>query len=309
GSPQWDTANHNYDMSDFDALVAAAAQGQNNASSPDGKYHIPAVSFLKASGFEDGHAQYSDPIDEQNFVTREVNALMQTPDWPTTAVVISYDDSDGWYDHAYATIASGSAALGEPGMTPGFQHSLVPINPSSALPENLFNSTNVTAYASTGASGLCYAAPQTDGSTALAGQQGRCGLGPRMPLLAISCFARTNYIDHAVSDQASVTKFIQGNWGLMSIPGSFANEPFNSTASNPSYAAEGPLSNLFDFTGTQPTAGCNPYFLDVHSGAVTTVPNPVLPDSRTPALLAVSGLAVGGGLVLVRRRRNRRAAA
>jgi phospholipase C len=303
GSPNWDTANHQYDMSAFDSLVAAAAQGQNNPGSPDGKYHIPAVSFLKAAGFEDGHAQYSDPIDEQNFIAREVNALMQTPDWPTTAVVIAYDDSDGWYDHAYATVASGSAALGEPGTTSGFQHSLVPVNPSSSAADNLFSSVALPYTA--GVSQQCFGPPQTDASGALASQVGRCGLGPRLPLMAISCLARSNYVDHAVSDQSSIAKFIQGNWGLATIPGSFANLPFNSVASVAAYNAEGPLSNLFDFSsGAQGTAGCNPYYLDVHTGAVTSVPNPVLPDARTPVLLAVSGLGVVLGSVALGRRRR-----
>ncbi|HVM65798.1 MAG TPA: alkaline phosphatase family protein, partial [Acidimicrobiales bacterium] len=314
--PNWDTANHQYDTSDFDSLVAAAAQGQNNPGSPDGKYHLPAVSFLKAAGFEDGHAQYSDPIDEQNFIAREVNALMQTPDWSSTAVVINYDDSDGWYDHSYATIATGSAAVGEPGATPvipgtgvTLQHSLVPVNPSNSAGDNLFSTLAGPPYPAPGVSQLCYTAPQNNASSALAGQMGRCGLGPRLPMMAVSCFAKSNYIDHAVSDQSSITKFIQGNWGLPSISGSFANLAFNSTASDAAYNAEGPLSNLFDFTpGANDVAGCNPYYLDVHTGAVTSVPNPVLPDARMPALFAVSGAAVLGGFVLVRRRRGRRAA-
>ena len=46
---------------------------------------------------EDGHAGYSDPYDEQQFVTTEINALEQTPDWSSTAVIITYDDSDGFF--------------------------------------------------------------------------------------------------------------------------------------------------------------------------------------------------------------------
>jgi phospholipase C len=42
GTPQFDTANHQYDTSDFDSLVGAIAHG---FLSPD---HLPAVSFLKA---------------------------------------------------------------------------------------------------------------------------------------------------------------------------------------------------------------------------------------------------------------------
>ena len=61
--------------------------------------HFPAVSFLKAPGYEDGHAGYSDPIDEQNLLVKEVNMIESLPTWKSTAIFITYDDSDGWYDH------------------------------------------------------------------------------------------------------------------------------------------------------------------------------------------------------------------
>ena len=38
---------------------------------------LPAVSFLKAPGYEDGHPGYSDPADEQAFVTQEIDSLMR----------------------------------------------------------------------------------------------------------------------------------------------------------------------------------------------------------------------------------------
>ena len=46
------------------------------------------MSFLKAPGYQDGHAGYSDPLDEQQFVVNEINALEQTPDWSSTAVIV-----------------------------------------------------------------------------------------------------------------------------------------------------------------------------------------------------------------------------
>ena len=73
GVPQFDTANHQYDTSDFNSLVGAISHGY---LTPD---HLPAVSFLKAPGYQDGHAGYSDPIDEQKFVVDEINALQHTP--------------------------------------------------------------------------------------------------------------------------------------------------------------------------------------------------------------------------------------
>ncbi|MEY9952272.1 phospholipase C [Leifsonia sp. EB34] len=89
-----DQANHQYDLTAFDKTLAA-----NN---------LPAVSFLKAPEAQDGHAGYSDPLDEQKFLVNEINALQKSKDWKSTAVVVTYDDSDGWYDHAAPTVANGS---------------------------------------------------------------------------------------------------------------------------------------------------------------------------------------------------------
>src|SRR5712672_750956 len=89
-----DPANHQYDINDFFATLKAG--------------NLPAVSFLKAAAFEDGHAGYSDPLDEQHFLVRVINALQKSPEWSETAVVILYDDSDGWYDHQMPPIVNPS---------------------------------------------------------------------------------------------------------------------------------------------------------------------------------------------------------
>jgi phospholipase C len=102
GVPQFNTPNHNYDMSDFDQLVSAINHHELPGSA------LPAVSFLKAPGFQDGHAANSDPADEQQFVTHVINSLERSPDWSSTAVLVSYDDSDGWDDHAYSGVMNPS---------------------------------------------------------------------------------------------------------------------------------------------------------------------------------------------------------
>jgi phospholipase C len=80
-----DQANHQYDLADFDSAVKAD--------------NLPQVSFLKAAQFEDAHPGSSDPLDEQRFVARVLDEVQQSPDWSSTAVLLTYDDSDGWYDH------------------------------------------------------------------------------------------------------------------------------------------------------------------------------------------------------------------
>jgi hypothetical protein len=103
---QTDRANHQYDLSDFDAALAA--------------HNLPAVSSLKAAEYQDGHAGYSDPIDEQHFVVDTIDKLERSEEWSSTAVVIAYDDSDGWYDHQLSPIVNGSTdpALDVPGRLP-----------------------------------------------------------------------------------------------------------------------------------------------------------------------------------------------
>jgi phospholipase C len=160
-----DQANHQYDISDFYAAVTAG--------------NMPAVSFLKAPGYQDAHAGYSDPLDEQTFVVSVINFLQTTKDWDSTAVIINYDDSDGWYDHQMPTIVNQSAtasdALSGTGMCGAG---------SSALP---------------GPSGVAHA-------------QGRCGYGPRLPYMVISPFAKENYVSHVMTDQTSTIRFIEDNW-------------------------------------------------------------------------------------------------
>jgi hypothetical protein len=58
--------------------------------------------------FQDSHPGNSDPLDEQTGVVNLINFLQEQPDWDSTAVIITYDDSDGWYDHAFARPTQGS---------------------------------------------------------------------------------------------------------------------------------------------------------------------------------------------------------
>jgi phospholipase C len=155
-----DQANHQYDLSYFYTALA--------------HHELPAVSFLKAAKYQDGHAGYSDPLDEQTFLVHAINALEQSPDWSSTAVVIAYDDSDGFYDHV-----------------------MPPIVNSSASPADALNGAGTCGH----------------GKPA-GGYEDRCGYGPRLPLLVISPWAKQNFVDNTTTDQSSILRFIEDNWGL-----------------------------------------------------------------------------------------------
>jgi phospholipase C len=160
-------ANHQYDIQDF---YEAAAGGL-----------LPAVSFLKAPGYQDAHPGYSDPLDEQTFVVNTINFLETLPTWSSTAVVIAYDDSDGWYDHQ-----------------------LGPIVNTSTGPDDALTGPSACGTAATSLPGL--------NTSADPHALGRCGYGPRLPLLVISPWARQNFVDHTVTDQSSIIHFIEDNW-------------------------------------------------------------------------------------------------
>jgi phospholipase C len=157
-------ANHQYDTDDFFATVKA------------GNY--PSVSFIKAPAFQDGHAGYSDPLDEQAFTAKIVNFLQQQPDWSSTAVIVAWDDSDGWYDHAYAV-------------------------PTSSSFDAIADQVN--------GAGTCGTSTAPLGLKG-APVNGRCGPGTRIPFVVISPWAKVNYVDHTQISQASVVRFIEDNW-------------------------------------------------------------------------------------------------
>jgi hypothetical protein len=93
-------------------LVACSGGMSSQTGSGGGVAYIPtglpAVSFLKASAYEDGHAGFSDPLDEQRFIVDTVNGIEHAKFWLNTVISVFYDDSDGWYDHVMHLV-NGSA--------------------------------------------------------------------------------------------------------------------------------------------------------------------------------------------------------
>jgi len=151
-----DQANHQYDLN---AFAAALASG-----------NLPAVSFVKAPANETGHPQTSGVLSEQAFLVDMINMLQNSKDWDSMAIVIAYDDSDGWYDHVMPPLLNLS------------QDTLEDTQCLGAIPAGGFND--------------------------------RCGYGQRLPFLAISPYARRNYVDHALIDTTSILRFIEDNWRL-----------------------------------------------------------------------------------------------
>jgi phospholipase C len=161
-----DQANHQYDLSNFWTAMDAG--------------NMPQVSFLKAPTYQDGHPGYSDPLDEQRFLTETINRIETSRFWKSTAIVVAYDDSDGFYDHVAPPILN-------------------------------YDSENVPGPVVDGQQwpGDQCAPPVPSTGQVVDPHTGRCGLGPRLPLLLISPWARTNAVDHTLLDTTSVLRMIE----------------------------------------------------------------------------------------------------
>ena len=155
-----DQANHQYALTDFWNAVNAG--------------NMPSVVFLKASRPQTGHPSDSTPLQEQTFLVNTINQLQQTPFWSQMAIFLTYDDSDGWYDHVMPPIV---------------------------------NQSNDAANDAVAGAAYC-------GTPQPGAYLDRCGYGTRLPLVVISPYAKQNYIDHGLADTTSVLRFIEDNWNL-----------------------------------------------------------------------------------------------
>ena len=209
-----DAANHQYDMHDFTDALAAGV--------------MPSVSFLKAPKYQNAHAGNSDPLDEQMFVVSVINAIQKSQFWSSTAIIMAYDDSDGWYDHANMLV-NGSATTADK-----------------------INGAGICISTTAAAAAL----PRVAGATPA---QGRCGYGTRMPLMVISPWARKNVIDDTLTDQSSITRFIEDTFLSSKRIGGGS---FDSIA--------GPLTNMFDFSNGAAAPNPNVVQLNPATGAVTS---------------------------------------
>jgi phospholipase C len=109
--------------------------------------NLPAVSWLVGGGAATEHPPSSTCAGE-NWTVEQINAVMQGPDWNSTAIFVVWDDFGGYYDH-----------VPPPGVD-------------------------------------------------------QFGLGPRIPLIIISPYARPGYISHTQYELSSVVKFMEEVFNL-----------------------------------------------------------------------------------------------
>ena len=60
---------------------------------------LPSVSFIKPLGPDNEHPGYADLLRGQNHVADIVHAVQNSADWAHTAIIITYDENGGRWDH------------------------------------------------------------------------------------------------------------------------------------------------------------------------------------------------------------------
>jgi phospholipase C len=111
---------------------------------------LPPVSWLVARNGQTEHPPSSE-CNGENWTVQKINAIMNGPDWSSTAIFLTWDDFGGFYDH---------------------------VQP-----------------------------PKLD----------RFGLGPRVPFIIISPYAKGKTVDHTQYEFSSVLRFIEDTFNLPSL--------------------------------------------------------------------------------------------
>jgi phospholipase C len=146
----------------------------------------------------------------QNYAaTTVINPLMQSQSWSTSALILTYDEWGGLYDHVppQPAVAPGNGPLdaGDP-----------------SYPTDLFPTD------------IC-------GGTGQLGN-GMCSFswtGYRIPMIVISPFAQKNYVSHHVMDTTAVLALVEGRFGLSPLTNRDASYGLSQTTN---------MAEFFNFT-------------------------------------------------------------
>ncbi len=161
-----------------DALYEKARRGTSVATGDDlfeqfradiASGSLPQVSWLVAPEAYSEHPNWPANCGAA-YVAQILDALTANPEvWSKTALFLTYDENDGFFDHAVPPFAPASRAQGL----------------STVAVDNEFFPGNAT-Y-----------------------QAGPYGLGPRVPMLVISPWSRGGYVNSQVFDHTSIIQFIE----------------------------------------------------------------------------------------------------
>lgn len=150
---------------------------------------LPQVSWIIAPAADSEHPAPSSPAQGADYTARVIDALTADPKvWARTVLIVNFDENDGFFDHMPppsppSKDADGKLIGGSTIDLTGMHHTVR--NPTEAKSErdDLMNRPY--------------------------------GLGPRVPLYAISPWSRGGWVDSQVFDHTSVIRFLETRFGVM----------------------------------------------------------------------------------------------
>lgn len=210
-----------------------------SAAGTSGAAQLPQVSFVNPSYSGPDENDEHPPTDIQRgqaFVSQIVSAVRGGPYWRDSVIFITYDEHGGFYDHMTPPPAPQGGARTPDGIYPG-QCADLSNPPASQQPGG-----GVSCDASVAqVQALCPALVQNPNGAYPANCASFDQLGFRVPFLAVSPFAKPNYVSHTIGDHTSILAFIEQRF---LTTGSAAGARAHLTLRD-QYADT--LSDLFDF--------------------------------------------------------------
>jgi phospholipase C len=208
---------------------------------------LPQVSFIVADAKSSEHPGPSSPAQGAAYTARVLDALTAAPEvWASTALLINFDENDGFFDH------------------------VPPPAPPAATPNG---HAGASAIATDGEYHLKPAPGEEElDRPELRGQS--YGLGPRVPLYVISPWSRGGWVDSQVYDHTSVLRLIERRFGV-----SVDVTPWRR-------AVCGDLTSAFDFSqrDARPFVASLPATLEaaVRAAELPDTTTPPTPTEATP---------------------------
>jgi len=150
---------------------------------------LPQVSWIIAPAADSEHPAPSSPAQGAAYTAKVIEALTADPKvWARTVLIVNFDENDGFFDHMPppsppSKDADGKLIGGSTVDLAGMHHTVR--NPTEAKAER--DDLMHRPY----------------------------GLGPRVPLYAISPWSRGGYVDSQVFDHTSVIQFLEKRFGVM----------------------------------------------------------------------------------------------
>lgn len=148
---------------------------------------LPQVSWIIAPAHYSEHPSASTPLQGAEYTARVLDALTANPDvWAKTVLLVNFDENDGLYDHVPPPC---------------------PPSRDPADPGRLLGSSTVPLDR------MYHIRAQSDYDRPYLGQP--YGLGPRVPMIAVSPWSRGGYVASEVFDHTSVIRFLEKRFGVM----------------------------------------------------------------------------------------------